>query len=92
VLDIEVNGLDKGTKVTCAIRPERIQLMPEGESPVGKLKEIVYFGAMVRYHIITGSVNTPQELIVEVPISKAEFRLGNNVSIGLQRDYIRIFL
>jgi iron(III) transport system ATP-binding protein len=89
--DINTNHIPQGTKVTCAVRPERIQLIPESKLPVGKIREAVYFGSTVRYHVIVENLDMFQELLVEVPVSRAEFVVGNNISINVQKEFLRIF-
>ena len=89
--DIDCEGRSQGTEVMCAVRPERVQLTPPGKPPVGTVREVVYFGSTVRYHVVARANNDDsQELIVEVPVSQAEFGMGDEVSIFLQKEYIRL--
>ena len=78
--------------VVCALRPERLILESPSESLVqGVIKEVIYFGPVVRYHIALNIEEQDQEMISEVPVTHPDFRVGDAVGIKIDDEFIHIF-
>lgn len=89
---IQERGLPQGKKVTCAIRPERVQLKASVDSDLkGKIREAIYIGSVVRYQLILEGWRNPVELSAEVPVSQAIFRIGDSAGIEIKLEDIRLF-
>jgi ABC-type Fe3+/spermidine/putrescine transport system ATPase subunit len=89
---IQERGLPDGEKVTWTVRPERVQLKASIDSDLkGKIQEAIYSGSVVRYQLILEGGGNPVELIAEVPVTQAIFRIGDSAGIEIRPEDIRIF-
>jgi putative spermidine/putrescine transport system ATP-binding protein len=89
---IQERGLPQGRKVTCSIRPERVQIKTSVDSELkGKIKEAIYLGPTVRYQLVLEGWKDPVELMAELPVSQAIFRIGDNVGFEIKPEDIRLF-
>jgi ABC-type Fe3+/spermidine/putrescine transport system ATPase subunit len=79
-------------KVLCAIRPERIRLDSNANLVMqGKIDEVVYYGAIVRYRVITDKDAGAHELTVQVPVCHSRIKVGERVGVDFCYDDIKFF-
>ena len=79
-------------KVLCAIRPERIRLDGNADSLIqGKINEVVYYGAIVRYRVVTDKDTGAHELTVQAPVCHSRIKVGDRVGVDFRYDDIRFF-
>jgi putative spermidine/putrescine transport system ATP-binding protein len=89
---IQERELPEGTKVTCAIRPERVNLKALADSVLrARILEAVYFGSVVRYQLTLEGWRNTVELVAELPVSQAVFRIGDSAGIEIKAEDIRLF-
>jgi ABC-type Fe3+/spermidine/putrescine transport system ATPase subunit len=85
-------GIPAGEKVICAIRPERVQLKTSTDVDwKGRIREAEYTGPTVRYQIVLEGGSQSVELIAEVPVSQAIFRIGESVGLEIKPEDFRLF-
>jgi ABC-type Fe3+/spermidine/putrescine transport system ATPase subunit len=79
-------------KVLCAIRPERIRLNGSTNPVIqGRINEVVYCGAFVRYRVIAAEDTGAHELTVQTPVYHSQLKVGERVGLDLCYDDIRFF-
>jgi putative spermidine/putrescine transport system ATP-binding protein len=86
----EDNMLNDGN-VTCAIRPERINITDSDEAEItGIIVRTAYFGSSIRYdvQITTQSEST---LIVQLPVSTEAYDIGDTVGIEFKFSDLKFF-
>lgn len=83
----------EGTKVICAIRPERVQMEETTPSLIcATVKDATYLGAVVRYLVTVESDDSQTvELHVEVPSPSAVHASGEQVGLNLRFDDMHLF-
>ena len=81
------------TEVTCAIRPEKIQMEEANPSlPSATIKAVTYSGATTRYHLnVVSDVKPIQELDVEVPSPQAVYQVEDKVSFSFRLEDLHLF-
>lgn len=89
--DVSGQQFTNGTKVTCSIRPERVQLKDESDNMKGIIQEAVYIGSVTRYQLSLQGLGNVSELTAEVPVAQAKFQIGDSVGIDIKPEDIRLF-
>ena len=95
-LNVETDApLVPGQPVAVVVRPERLQVLGEGETCAnqvsGQIVEIAYHGLDTNLHVQTAFSDKP--LIVRVPSSQCEFAhfaMGMHVRLGWQARHARV--
>jgi len=76
-------------KVTCAIRPERIRLIPEsGASLSAVIEEATYLGSLVRYYL---AAEDGTRIHAEIPSPDAVYEIGQRVGLAWDAVDIQVF-
>ncbi|MFO7944004.1 MAG: ABC transporter ATP-binding protein [Anaerolineales bacterium] len=76
-------------EVTCAIRPERVRLIPEaGASLTAVIEEATYTGSFVHYHL---AADEGTRIHAEVPSPDAVYEPGLRVGVGWEVEDIHFF-
>lgn len=79
-------------RITCAVRPERITLLPENSSGInGIITGVSYFGSSIRYDVTVDYGAAQQEIIVQVPVSTKLYNTGDKVVIAVEYNDIRFY-
>jgi putative spermidine/putrescine transport system ATP-binding protein len=79
--------------VTCAIRPERIEIRESGgPSAPALIENAVYLGAVVRYRLLVSeSGGEVQDVQVDLPAPHAVHAKGDRVTLHVDSAHVRIF-
>jgi len=87
---ISTKAWPEGTKIVCAIRPERVRIGDADASHVhATVKDATYFGAVVRYRVVVEGEAV--ELSVEVPSPQAIYAPGLRVGLDLRPEDVHLF-
>ncbi len=77
----------EGSQVTCAIRPERVKIVPTRSSILnGVVRETTYLGSLVRYRVAVKEHGV--DLQVEVSAPQAVHARGEWVGLEIQSEHI----
>jgi len=91
------NGADETDKeVTCAVRPERIEIRKSAGSAAGSAAEALienatYLGANLRYRLSIGCAGKIQHVQVDVQAPRAIYERGDRVTLHVEGAHVRIF-
>jgi ABC-type Fe3+/spermidine/putrescine transport system ATPase subunit len=78
--------------VTCAIRPERINLVSNiTPFSTGLVESISYLGSVLIYEVSVNDNRTLHELEVQAPVSQKSWNVGDTVNLDIDFNNIRLF-
>jgi iron(III) transport system ATP-binding protein len=82
----------EGSRLICAVRPERVHIHPPGSQIEGIVQEATYVGATVRYRVrIDAPCETDTVLDVQVPSPRADRQPGDRVGLVIQYEDLFFF-
>jgi len=78
--------------VTCAIRPERIDLVSYNTSfPTGLVESISYLGSVLIYEVSVNDNGKIHDLKVQTAVSQKSWNVGDNVNLEIDPNNIHLF-
>ncbi|MBN2075069.1 MAG: ABC transporter ATP-binding protein [Dehalococcoidales bacterium] len=84
-------NIEPGMK-TCAVRPERITIVPDKDTGIrGIINNVSYFGSTIRYGLTVTLESSQQEINIQVPIVNRLYDVGEEVAIFIEFNGIRFF-
>ena len=79
-------------ELTCAIRPERINLVaPSVSFPQGTIESIMYLGSILVYSISVEVSGQLQEVKIQTTISQKSWNVGDKVSLEIDIDDVSLY-
>jgi ABC-type Fe3+/spermidine/putrescine transport system ATPase subunit len=78
--------------VTCAIRPERINLVSNiTPFSTGLVESISYLGSVLIYEVSVNDNRTLHELEVQAPVSQKSWNVGDDVGLEIDADDVHLY-
>lgn len=86
------NTVTREGELTCAIRPERINLVTaSGSLPRGIIESVTYLGSIRIYSVSVDVNGKLQELKVQTPVSQESWNVGDSVHLEIDSNNILLF-